>query len=544
MPDHQDASPPDGARPSGRDDADLAKFGYRHDLRRVVGDFGAFCVSFGLISILTGLFTAFGLGYAFSGATIIWVWIAVFVAQLTVALVFCELASEFPLAGSAYQWAKLVGGKSLGWAAGFAYLAALLVLQPSLTSAIQAVVTSISSSFELVGSKVPGIFDPAYAKNALILGIVLWTVTTLINAAGVKTLTRLTNGVVLLEFAGLLFLAIVLISHAKRGPGVVFNTLGVQKGHSWGLVGALLVGAFLPLFTFFGFDNATSLAEETKDPRRTGPRALLRSYFASGGVGAVIIFLALLAIPVLTDPTVSGGGLPYIVSSISNSTIGKLLLVDVTLAIVGAAAAGQALWVRLIYAMARDNQLPFARHLARVSKRTQTPIVPTVVTGIAPVLVLLIGLVNTRLFQALISVGLVFIYIAYLCVTGPALARRLKSRSAGGVASDGVFKLGRWGTPLNVFAVVWGAVMTVNLAWPRAEFYGPAWYQQYIAVIVVPLVLAAGAAYYWFFARGRAHILTEHQASVSSGRGGAQPEVSTSAAPAGTLGDRTGAREI
>jgi hypothetical protein len=58
-------------------------------------------------------------------------------------------------------------------------------------------------------------------------------------------------------------------------------------------------------------------------------------------------------------------------------------------------------------------------------------------------------------------------------------------------------------------------VMAVNLAWPRAEFFGPAWYQHYVAVIMVPLIGAVGVAYYLLAVRGRQQVLNEHSASAA-----------------------------
>jgi urea carboxylase system permease len=495
------------------DDVDLAQLGYRRDLRRTLGSFSTFAVSFGTISVLAGVFAAFGLGYAFSGPTVFWVWIVVFLLQLTVALVFAELAARYPLAGSIYQWAKQVGGQGWGWAAGWLYIMALFAGQSSLGSAIQQVLTSISKQFELVGNQVPGIFDKDFAKNALILGVIMYVVTTAVNIVGVKWLARLANTIVLLELAGLALAIVVMLVNVTRGPGVVDDSLGVGKGHSWGLFGALLIGAFLPLFTFFGFDNAASLAEETENPRKRGPQALLRAYIASGVIGAVLIFVALLAIPTLTDPNVSGLGLSYVVTAISSDTLSKILLADVALALFGAATAAQALLMRLIFAMARDNGLPFAHVLSRVSPRTQTPIVAGLISGIVPMLVLLIGLGNPKLFQAVVSIALVLVYLAYLCVTFPVLRARIAGAEQDGQNADR-FTLGRWGLPVNVVAVAWGVLMTVNLAWPRAEFFGPAWYQQYVALIIVPAIAAIGAAYYWLAVRGKQHILPEHSAAA------------------------------
>jgi urea carboxylase system permease len=497
------------------DDAELARLGYRRDLRRTLGSFSTFAVSFGTISVLAGVFTAFGLGYAFAGPTVIWVWIVVFLFQLTVALVFAELAGRFPLTGSVYQWSKQVGGNGWGWAAGWLYITALFAGQASLGSAIQQVLTSITKQFQLVGDHVPGIFDANFAKNALILGVVMYVLTTTVNVLGVRVLARLANTLVLLELAGLALAIILMLANATRGPGVVTNSLGVGEGHSWGLFGALLIGAFLPLFTFFGFDNAASMAEETHEARKRGPQSLLRAYIASGVLGAVLILVALLAIPKLTDPNVAGLGLSYVVPAITSDAVAKILLIDVALALFGAATAGQALLTRMIFSMARDNQLPFAHTLSAVSPRTQTPIAAALVSALVPMAILLIGLGNPKLFQAVVSIALVLVYLGYLCVTAPTLRKRLGGWPANDPEAAGGFALGRWGLPLNAVAVVWGAVMAVNLAWPRAEFFGPAWYQHYVAVIMVPLIGAVGVAYYLLAVRGRQQVLSEHSASAA-----------------------------
>jgi amino acid transporter len=206
------------------------------------------------------------------------------------------------------------------------------------------------------------------------------------------------------------------------------------------------------------------------------------------------------------------------VTAISSDTVSKILLLDVALALFGAATAAQALLMRLIFAMARDNQLPFAHTLSSVSPRTQTPIVAALISAIAPMLILLIGLGNPKLFQAVVSIALVLVYLAYLSVTVPTLRKRLAGWPANTGDTRGRFSLGSWGIPLNVIAVVWGVVMTVNLAWPRAEFFGPAWYQQYVAVIMVPAITVVGAGYYLLAVRGKQHVLPEHAAGAVTQR--------------------------
>src|SRR5437870_10903441 len=100
------------------DNNDLASFGYRQELKRSLGSFSAFAAGFSYISILTGLFQMFHLGYQAGGPAFFWTWPTVFVGQLLVALCFAELAAHYPLSGGVYQWSKCVGSGAMGWMAG------------------------------------------------------------------------------------------------------------------------------------------------------------------------------------------------------------------------------------------------------------------------------------------------------------------------------------------------------------------------------------------------------------------------------------------
>src|SRR5688500_3863598 len=108
------------------DNNDLASFGYRQELKRSIGSFSSFAAGFSYISILTGLFQMFHLGYGIAGPAFFWTWPVVLTGQLLVALCFAELASRYPLSGGVYQWAKFTGNHFYGWMTGWIYLACLI----------------------------------------------------------------------------------------------------------------------------------------------------------------------------------------------------------------------------------------------------------------------------------------------------------------------------------------------------------------------------------------------------------------------------------
>jgi amino acid transporter len=187
------------------------------------------------------------------------------------------------------------------------------------------------------------------------------------------------------------------------------------------------------------------------------------------------------------------GGLPYVLTSRLGTGLGRVLLVDVAIAITVCTLAVQTAASRMMFSMSRDGVLPFSGVLRRVSPRTGTPILPSIAVGVVALLILLINLGQAQIFTAVTSVAVVLVYLAYLLVTGPVLIARLRGTLS--KVPDGHFSLGRWAVPVNVLAVLWGLGMAVNMAWPRAEVYDPAgnhWYLRYFAVLLLTVVLAVG----------------------------------------------------
>lgn len=157
--------------------------------------------------------------------------------------------------------------------------------------------------------------------------------------------------------------------------------------------------------------------------------------------------------------------------------LGTIFLVCIVVAVTVCSLAVHTAAIRLTFAMARDNALPFGEKLAKVHPKTQAPIVPAVVIGIIAALILVINLGQPKVFTVLTSIAIIMIYLAYLMVTGPLLKKRLRGEwPPKDLAEGGYFTMGKWGLPVNIFAVLWGVAMAINLAWPRVAIYGDPWY--------------------------------------------------------------------
>jgi urea carboxylase system permease len=505
------------AMPSADTD-ELARFGYKQELDRSLGLFSSFAAGFSYISIMTGVFELFFFGFFSAGPGWIWTWPAVLAGQFLVALCFAELAGQFPLAGSVYQWSKQIARPFTSWFGGWILTVGSVVTLAAVAVAYQVVLPLISARFEIIGgpSDVGLVNTPGGAKNALLLAAGLVVFTTVINMVGVRTMARINNFGVAAELVGVSLLIILLAVHVTRGPGVVLDTFGHGTGNPVGYFGALLVAGLTSAYVLYGFDTAGSLAEETHDPRRHAPPAILRALAVAGLAGFLVIVLAEMAVPNIHAPQNGTSGLPYIVKAALGGTVGNLFLIDSIIAITVCSLAVHAGGIRMIFTMGRDGKLPAASAIARVHGRSKTPLIPSLVIGVVTIGLLILNVGNQRAFFVLTSVAIIMFYIAYLCVTGPLLVARLRGKWP--TPSHGpYFSLGRWGLPVNLLAVVFQVGVLVNLAWPRVAVYGgDHWYYQWGAFVFVGILAGTGAIYYLFALRGRpVAVLAEHRAGTA-----------------------------
>lgn len=481
---------------------DLEGFGYHQQLHRRIGSYGSFAAGFSFVSILTTVFQLFAFGFAFGGPAFFWTWPAVFAGQMLVALCFAELAARYPISGCIYQWSSRLAGPLLGWATGWLMLMAQVVTVSAAAIALQVVLPSIWSGFQLVGGD-PALTSVTGSTNAVLLGVLLLAVTTTINVIGVKVMSFVNSVGVTCELVGVALLVVLLLARSERGPGIVLHTEGVAGTGSY--FWPFLISALMAAYVLVGFDSAGELSEETKDPRGTAPRTIVRAVAVSGVGGALMLLAALMAAPSVTDGNLASHGLPYVLTSRLGDTLGRVFLCDVALAISVCTLAIQTATTRMIFSMSRDRVLPFSAALGRVSRRTGTPILPAVVVGVLAAGLLLVNRGQPALFTVLSSVCIMLLYLAYLMVTGPLLRRRLQGWPAVGAPSGRtaagrpLFTLGRWGLAVNAVAVLYGALMVVNLAWPRAAVFDPVgghWYLRWFAELFLAGAVGTGALAY------------------------------------------------
>src|SRR5947208_2795069 len=344
-----------------RDSADLARFGYRQELKRSLGLFSSFAVAFSYISPSTGIFTLFALGLASLGGVFIWTWPVVALGQFIVALNFAEVSSHYPVAGSVFQWTKFLANRTYSWFNGWIYLFAGIL---TITAVVATLPLALIPALNGLGWHSLGVGDSnTVLHTQLIVALITLVVITVLNIYGVRLVALINNAGVVFEILGMVIFAVFLAAlHNHQGVGVIFKTGGAKLSPS-----IFLVGMFMSLFVVYGFDTASTLAEETRDPRREAPKAVLASITGAFIIGAVFLWGTLMAIPDLKKAVEGLWGPQTIIEANLNSALATTYLVVVAAAIFICCLAIMTSTIRLCFGMARDDQLPASKALAAVN---------------------------------------------------------------------------------------------------------------------------------------------------------------------------------
>src|SRR5689334_10691646 len=340
-----------------RDASDLAKFGYNQELKRSLGVFSSFAVAFSYISPSTGIFTLFALGLGTIGGVFIWSWPIVAFGQFMIALGWAELSSHYPVAGSVFQWTKYLAGKTYSWFTGWIYLFAGILTVASVCATLPA---ALIPAFNNMGWNLAN--DHSNQRWIAVITLVLITI---MNIFGVRLVAIVNNTGVLFEIlAMVVFAFVVALFHHHQSAGVIFHTGGTSL-----TTGTFLVAMFMSLYVIYGFDTASTLAEETRDPRRAAPRAVIASVIGAFVIGGVFLYAMLLGIPNMKAAISGGWGPAQIIDANFGNAFSTVFLLVVTAAIFVCCLAIMTSTIRLCFGMSRDERLPGSRALAKVHPR-------------------------------------------------------------------------------------------------------------------------------------------------------------------------------
>ena len=438
------------------DERTLARWGYRQELRRTLGYFSNFAVTFSVVSVTTALFANYGNGLREAGPAFIWTWPLVGAGQLLLALVFTRLAHEIPLSGYAYHWVRHLAGSNWAWWAGWMMILQFLTGMPGVCYALA---TYLTPYLGLAPSN----------SNVVALTIAGLGVIALINHFGIRFASWSNNVTVLAEIGGSGLVGIILLVVALRHHTNSATFLVSHPGQRPGLpyLGAFAFSSLMSAWAITGFEQAANLAEETHQPERRVPRIILFSEVFGVGLGFLVLLGFTLAIPSLNTVERQSTPLLFVMSHYLPSGVTHAEMVLVFVAMFGSALANITTLTRMVYSMARDDQLPASSWLARVSPRRVPANAIWTVTILASLFVL------WARFEVIITgIATLAGYATYAIVVGATLWRSVRhdSQAALELLGSSVPRTWAGNRVLSICTFVWLLIVLAMLSLPRSAW--------------------------------------------------------------------------
>jgi amino acid transporter len=464
------------AAPHAAVDADVAyleKLGYKQELNRSLGLFSAFGVQFTSIAIASAIFTTMIVGLGFFGPASFWSYLVGGGLQVfTVGLAVAELVSGYPLAGGVYQITGRITGKPwLAWQTGWWLLIAHTVA-----------VTAISVSLAPFLAGWFGVtFDGAADALPWTLGLIV--AATIVNVAGVKAAAMLNNLGVVAEIVCVVLVigALLVVKHPTQPLGFLSDSGGTATNGNWFV--PFLFAMILPAYLISSFDATGNASEETKDAAKKAPMASVMANISSYVVGLVMVGLLLLAIQDL--PAIMESDLPVkdILDTAIGSAFANIVEAIAIVALFAALVMLQLTGIRVLWAQARDGQIPAASWMRKVSGQ-RIPINATLtIFALSVVFALWSSLLSV--LTAMTALAWALAYGVVVTVGFYALVRRrLPARP---------WRYGKASPIIFALAIAWSIVLCVLLVWSDPTHVG----------LGMLMVIGAGAVIYLTIPKSR-----------------------------------------
>jgi amino acid transporter len=493
-----------------KDIADLHKLGYAQELFRSMGGFSNFAISFSIISILTGAVILYDYGLAWAGTAAVMIgWPLITVFVLAIAASMSEVASAYPTAGGLYYWASRMKNKNWGWWTAWLNLIGQFAIVAGINFAAAAflnatIITPLLANIGIAYDNTTAVLGLSFLTGQIVTMGVLMLVELAMNIAGINLVALLNQvsvwwhivivaAVVVLVFlagkpdeSGLTLFAVQPLDTAgswNNDLGVVNLTYGPAV--TYPLILAFFFSLLQANWTYTGYDASAHVAEETVGARIASAWGIFLSVAVSAVVGFIFLFalsthlpnLGTLFPPVLDDTTLGaasqyyfGGGVAVIsILEYNLGSLGDILAAGIAIAMAFCGLSSVASAGRMLYAFSRDDGLPGAGWLKKVSHRYRTP--ANALTGIVVVswlFTVAAGIVGGGTAIVIVTaVSTIFLYAAYgICIYLGATTKEW--------LTERVWSLGRWSKPIAWTAIAWVLVLMVlfsfptsgNISWP------------------------------------------------------------------------------
>ncbi|MCT1400256.1 APC family permease [Paenibacillus sp. p3-SID867] len=342
-------------------------------------------------------FTSFGVLHEGSGGMLLAAYMLAFIAIVFTAASYGQMARAFPVSGSAYTYVTKAMNPFLGFLVGWA------VLLDYLFSCIIAVLMfgiNLNAQFPTVPS----------ALWVTLLTVIVMT----INIIGIKTSANVNKIFVLMQIVFIAGFCALLVYKAMQG-GITadLNPFAASEGVSFS---AILAGASLVCFSFLGFDSITTMAEETKDPKKTIPRAIIIIVVLAGLMYFVTAYLIQQLYPSFAFGNIDSAGFE-LMQSIGGGALASVFTFVIIFSVLSQGVSSMTTVTRLLFVMGRTSLLP--KKFGSIHPKYRTPVFNIVLASIISLSAMFVSLetaikfVNFGALTAFlfVNVSVIFHYI-------------------------------------------------------------------------------------------------------------------------------------
>ncbi|MEK6868328.1 MAG: amino acid permease, partial [Nanoarchaeota archaeon] len=342
----------------------------------------------------SGLFFGASIAASYAGPASLIAWVLLGIVTVYVGMCFGELVAMFPRAGGVYEFTKQSYGRFpsfiIGW---ITWVTGNLAGAVLLIAGIDYIVTVF-----------PDLFPAEHtAIIKLVMGIVIVIFLNLITFRGVEAsgaLLGFLSAAAIVIVLAIIFRGMFEVNIANFTPFFPYSPVFI------------FVAFFFIVETFFGWDGATYIAEETENPEKVIPKVLVWTCISITIAGFVMAFVLLGVIPwqqLILSATPAADVATILFGNLGAPLVG----IGVFLALTGATASIVVTSPRLLLALARDKL--FVDSMADVHPHYGTPYKAIIFQTVVSVLMLMIGFGQYTMMLSLEVPLALFLYIAVIC---------------------------------------------------------------------------------------------------------------------------------
>ena len=285
------------------------------------------------------------------------------IAMMFTALSYGHMAKAFPAAGSTYTYTRKAINSKLGVIAGWIVLLGYVFFPMAIW---------------LIGASYFSAAVPAVPSWVWLVGFIV--VTTLINIVGVEVGSKINFIMVSIQVVIIIAFLIFTIKAITEGMGEgtlasfsPFYNPDISFGYT-------VAGAAAACYCFLGFDALTTFTEDTVNPTKNIPRAIILTLLVCGAIFLIVTYFTHLVHPSY-DYSNPDNAAYEIARQVAPSVFGGIFLIGTIAGQFAAGLSAQASGARLLYAMGRDGVLP-KKFFGKLNSKTHPPINSIVLTGV------------------------------------------------------------------------------------------------------------------------------------------------------------------